>query len=75
MPAISRYFELNAKNPQQKNAPIVYITHDAFELSLFFSFSTAISAEKNTMHIIAMLDCTVRGAEKRKIETTAVNTT
>ncbi len=74
-PTLRRYFELKAKKPQQKKAPIVYGNHSLLESVLFLSLSIVIKAENTIINAIATTEPIVNGAENMKIEATAVNTT
>lgn len=74
-PMFKRYFELNAKNPQQKNAPIVYGSQMELEPVLFLLLSIVSMAENTTIIAIAITDLSVSGAEKMNMEAIAVKTT
>ena len=74
-PTLRRYLELSAKKLQQKNAPMVYGSHSVFEVVLFLFLSMVIKAENNTINPMPIADFIVNGAEKRKIDAIAVNTT
>ena len=76
-PIFNKYFAVNAKNPQQKNAPIVYGSQDLlYSVDTWFLFlSIIIKAEKPTIKKIAITDVIVKGALNKKIETIEVKTT
>ncbi|GIK83695.1 MAG: hypothetical protein BroJett025_03170 [Patescibacteria group bacterium] len=74
-PIFRRYFELKARKPQQKKAPIVYGNHNLLDVVLLLFLSIVIKAENKIINIIAVAVLIVSGAEKIKIDAIAVNTT
>ena len=72
---MSRYFELIARRPQQKNAPNVYGSHNELDSDLSLLLSIVIKAENTIMNTIAMTDFRVSGALKMKTDAIAVKAT
>jgi hypothetical protein len=63
-PKFSKYLELRASNPQQKNAPMVYGSHKLLAVTLFLLLSNIIKAENNMINKIAITALIVSGAVK-----------